>query len=232
MPGTTLSKRYSNANRARSSSTKVGRKKYNKRASTKLVRVVGWAFPPQFECDMMYSDVILMSLTSGAFTTYGYRCNGIFDPNGTGTGGSCLYYDKLNSIYGQSTVISSNIEVQVASPSAVTNAVTFGIYTDDDGSWSTTLQSALNRPHVTSQQWNTVAGIPKPFKFGWSAATAFGNPTPWTDDQLTAQPSALCAEQMNYVLFAEEAAAITMGLYCRVKINYRVRWFELLTTAV
>lgn len=232
MPGTTYPRRPFTSNRRANSSVTKYKKKYNKRSDTKLIRSVGWAFPPQYECDMQYGAVITLNLSSGAYTFYGMRCNGIFDPDGSTTGGSCLYYDKLNTIYGQNTVISSHLQIQPASPSSVANAITLGVYTDDDGSWATTMQSALNRPKVRTRTFNTLSGIVEPIDFYWSAKTAFGNDQPWTDDQLTAQPSALPAEQMNFIIFAEEATGLSCTLFIRVKIIYRVRWFELMTTAV
>lgn len=95
---------------------------------------IGQGFPKQLTTMLKYSDTFNMTSTSGATATYYLSCNGIFDPNITGTGHQPLYYDQLMAIYDQWVVIGSKITYRIV-PYTVQNVPwRFATFINDDSS--------------------------------------------------------------------------------------------------
>lgn len=123
---------------------------------------------------MRYNSVVARAITAGAFTNYLFSCNGLFDPDLTGTGTSVLYFAQLAAIYDHYTVISSSITVEPTANNTNTNTV-IALYQDDDTSVPLNLQTALARPGATSCTNNfAISKAPKLYS-KWSAASTFGN---------------------------------------------------------
>lgn len=196
-----------------------------------LVKSVGWAFPPQYHCDMFYSEVITMSIASGAFQQYGFRVNGLYDPNGSGTGSFPLYFSTLSAVYNKYAVVSSTFDIQITTPASSATPTTpiVAVYVDDDGSWAPSMQSVLNRPKVKSMIVNTAAGNPAHLQAYFSSALTFGNATPWTDDTLCGTASANPANLSNYIINVEDPGGQTYAMYIKVHMKFRVAWFDLKT---
>lgn len=207
--------------------------KFKSKAPTKtyVVKSLSYPFPKIYECSMRYNSVVARAITAGAFTNYLFSCNGLFDPDLTGTGTSVLYFAQLAAIYDHYTVISSSITVEPTANNTNTNTV-IALYQDDDTSVPLNLQTALARPGATSCTNNfAISKAPKLYS-KWSAASTFGNTQPWTDPELQGTLTANPAEQTCFVVSAEDQATATFALLYNVTITYWVRWDELKTISL
>lgn len=213
--------------RSRATTSKVVKRR--KPRDTKIVRCIGYAFPPMLECDMFYSEVVNLSLLSGALATYKWRCNSVFDPNQTAVGNVPLYFPVLSSIYNHYTVISSTIELQMTTPGQIQTAVTAVLYQDDDAVPASNMYNALARPKRKAVTFNTFGSANEKLFTGWSAATTFGNAQPWTDPELQATATTNPAEESFYILQVEEAGSQSFALTTMVTMRFRVMWDELKT---
>jgi len=196
-----------------------------------VVKSLSYPFPKIYECTMRYDSVVARAITAGAYQNYLFCCNGLFDPDLTGTGTSVLYFAQLAAIYDHYTVISSTITVEPTAGNTNTNTV-IALYQDDDTSVPTTLQTALQRPGSTSVTNNfAISKCPKLYS-SWSAASTFGNTQPWTDPDLQGTLTANPTEQTVFVISAEDQVPATFALLYNVKITYYVRWEELKTISI
>ncbi len=64
-----------------------------------------------FDTELAYADYFSINPTTGAPATYVFSCNGLYDPNITGTGHQPHGFDQLMQNYKNYQVLSSSIEV-------------------------------------------------------------------------------------------------------------------------
>jgi len=182
---------------------------------------------------LVYAEQVGLTLTTGGPAFYVFSCNGLFDPNVTGTGSQPLYFDQLMAIYDHYTVVSSTIEARLIGAPATANQLTFGVYIDDDTSIvSTSIASLMQRPGAHWTQANTTANTLPPVRSAWSAIKTFGNPMPWTDSELQGTVSANPAEQSYFVVGASDYTLQTATYGLTVLLTFDVVWDELKTIAL
>lgn len=68
-------------------------------------------FPPKFKGMLRYAESFGLATTSGAVNSYVYSCNGLFDPNITGTGHQPAGFDQMMLSYEHYCVLRSRIFV-------------------------------------------------------------------------------------------------------------------------
>lgn len=101
--------------------------KWNDRVS------LGKGFPKTVECTHLYHDnVPLLQSNTGAVGRYVFSCNGMYDPDYTGTGHQPYYFDQLSAIYNHYTVIGSKIKVSVVGAASTTAAFRVSLTQGDD----------------------------------------------------------------------------------------------------
>ncbi len=67
--------------------------------------------PRTYTCKLRYTEQIQLDIASSQdAATYLFRCNGVRDPNYTGTGHQPKGYDQLSAMFTQSAVIGSRIK--------------------------------------------------------------------------------------------------------------------------
>jgi hypothetical protein len=66
-------------------------------------------FPPKFKALLRYADSFLLVSTSGAVASYVFSCNGLYDPNITGTGHQPAGFDQMMLSYEHYTVTRARI---------------------------------------------------------------------------------------------------------------------------
>lgn len=207
-------------------------KKKRQAPITKIMRCVGFVFPPLYDVDMAYSAQVPLSITTGAFNYYMFRANALYDPDYTGTGGQPLGFSQLSTIYDHYTVCSSSLEFTLSSSIApnLTGCFNIAAYVDDDASVSTTMQQALQRPRVKALQMVTqTQGVTPVTKLYWSAATTYGNAKPWTDPEMQGTATSNPTEQSIYVIAIEDTNLNSSTVGIMVKMKFRVMWDELKT---
>lgn len=189
------------------------------------VKVYGTGFPSQLIVKHRYVEPnITLTSTTGGYVSYVVSCNGMFDPNITGTGKQPSYFDTMSSIYNHYNVISSKVTFRgVADASQVLEAAA---YIEDGASPVSTFTNLLEQPSCTKSQF--IMGFTNVGKFslGWNAKKAFG-PDADSNTQLQGSSSANPTEQQYYVIGINGVALTTANLRWTVDVEYTAVWREL-----
>lgn len=196
-----------------------------------IVRSPAYPYPKVYETQMRYDSVFYLSLVSGTYTTYKLSCNGMYDPDITGVGTQPLYFSSLSGVYDHYTVLSSYISVEPSSLNVDTSTV-IALFKDDDTTVPLSITGAIGRPGCVSSFTNLQIAKPPVMYQKWSAASEFGNMTPWTDPEMQGTSTSNPSEQTYYIIAAEDFQAKSFSLYCKICIRYTVRWDELKTVVV
>lgn len=211
--------------------TIVKKPRSQKKQSFSIPRWVGKStvgFPKELRMKHRYVQNGAFSSLNGAVHFNTYSCNGMYDPDITGTGHQPMFFDQLTAIYNHYTVLSSKITIQASPRTSNTLPVAVGVYLNDD---SSVPYSELNSLcENSSTVWTFVAPgqpatrITKSFR----ASEHFG-PGVISDPNLQGTASANPTEQMCYTVFvvAPTGTASTERLDCIVTIEYTAVWQEL-----
>lgn len=212
----------SNAKRAKSTTTTKTTRKMT------LYRPVrskfgSQAFPKQLNNTMRYVDWLAIPLSAG----YGYwqmSCNGLYDPNVTGTGSQPAYFDQMKAIYNHYTVLRSKAKFTCISP--VNTTTNFTLYIDDDTSLNTTAYKAAMLETAKTTIANTTVSGPVVLYNSWDAVQYFG-PSPQANDNLQGGSGNNPSEQSYYTLVIGDAASTTgSNVSVLVEIDFYVAWDE------
>jgi len=176
-----------------------------------------------------YSESVAPTSTTGVPFTYQFSCNGMFDPNITGTGHQPYEFDQLNGIYNHYTVLKSKITVWIGTEHAnqAQQSLT-GVYIEDD----TTVTPAATYGALCEQstgKWKpyVVTNQPNKFVIFWDAKKAFGGDILDNDD-LQGTGAANPVEQQFFTIWAGDATGSTTTSYeVHVDIEYTAMWEEL-----
>jgi len=194
------------------------------------VNIGNQAFPPQLFNTVRYVESVPISCDTGGNGYYNFSCNGLFDPNNTGTGHQPLYFDQLISIYDHYTVLSSTITIQ---PTTINVNVPFIVatYVDDDTSGAIGVSSVLERPGVKWQQVMPLAGQSSKLKCTWNAKKIFG-PGTQADPSMQGNVSGNPTEASYFLIYVGgniDASLSTIRVL--VTIEYKCVWDEFTTIA-
>lgn len=186
------------------------------------------AFPKQLNNTMRYVDWLAIPIVSGL----GYwqlSCNGLYDPNITGTGSQPAYFDQLKAIYNHYTVLRSKVKITLISPVNTNTNVT--LYIDDDTSINLTPYKAAMYETAKTALCNTTVSGPVVLFNSWDATKFFG-PNPQANDQLHGSSTSNPAEQSYYtIVVGDSAGTSSQSISCLVEIDYYVVWDELTSIA-
>lgn len=99
-------------------------------------KTLGSGFPEKVCVTLKYNDLINFSPAAGAYATYQFRANSIYDPNYTGVGRQPRFRDQLMDLYNHYVVIGSKIRVTWSprwddDTTGNTNVLA-GVYLNDD----------------------------------------------------------------------------------------------------
>lgn len=179
------------------------------------------AIPPQLTNEVTYGCVLNLTPVSGQ-KQYVFSANGCYDPDVSGTGSQPLYFDQLAAIYAHYKVTSSRIEIHVMDVVGYNSLVT--LYVDDDTSYASFGEDAMQRPGAV---WSTYSGgvdLPKPLVKTWNAKKTFGTSD---DSTLAGTAGAQPSEQSFFVFNYQDATAgRTAPFAIVVQIKYQVLWYE------
>lgn len=186
---------------------------------------VGGPFPVQKSCQMVYTEVVSVSLTAGTgLGKYTFVCNGLFDPNLTGTGTQPLYFDQLANIYNHYTVTSSFIEVQPMGTTSSKDMV-MAMYIDDDATTDSDPVLLAQRPGAKFISYNPGVQIPPTVTLPWSAYKTFG-PNVLNNELYRGSLSANPSEMSYYCCVFKDYGLASGSFPMRVKITFNVTWTE------
>lgn len=198
-------------------------------------RIPRWAgknqtgFPKQLTIKHRYVDRTTIACTAGAFANYKFRCNGMFDPNHSGTGHQPMYFDQLAALYNHYTVTKSKIKVSFGNLDLTGATVGVGIYIDDDtSSIPTTFESSMEQSSATFTTVGGATSEPRSITKYWNAVQAFG-PNPMANDNLQGNGTTDPTEQQIFVLCCQpiQTASSTVNIGVLVEIEYTATWDEL-----
>lgn len=187
-----------------------------------------WGFPNRLFIKHKYAELFTLTSTTGSLATYQFSCNGMFDPNITGTGHQPMYFDELGAIYDHYTVVKSVAKFTITYGSTVNSgAITLTI--DDDVAISSNANFAAEQGTAIQKFIGAQDGSPTVLTKTWTAKQ-FG-PQALDNDNLQGTTSANPVEQSYYTLYFTALNLQTAVVNVGVEIIYHAVWDELRTNA-
>jgi len=212
-----------------SKATKSAYRRNKRRGVTRFKGNVklGKGFPKKMTVTHKYAEQVTVTATTGLFTTYQFSCNGMYDPNSSGTGHQPYYFDQLSALYDHYHVIGSKIKVTVIPNANNEDAFKWGVFINDDtsttaGDITAVQENSSGTVRVTPANANNVQRMTK----RWSAKKAFGGSI-MGNDSLKGTPSTNPSEQQYYTVAIQPMSAATVVTYLDVEIEYIAVWNEI-----
>jgi len=187
-----------------------------------------WGFPRRLYIAHKYFETINITCTTGALTGIQISCNGMFDPNITGTGHQPMFFDNCGAIYDHYTVVKSKAKFTVCPNSTVTYPCRVALYADDDTSGPATFNAAVENANGLFKVFNPNPSDPVILFKEWSARSTFGG-DPLSNDNLQGTTSANPTEQTVYTLQCDVPSLVTTVFSISVEVIYYAIWDELKT---
>lgn len=175
-----------------------------------------------------YVELFTLSTAAGAFGTYQFKCNGMFDPNTTGTGHQPMGYDQMTPLYKHWYVIGSRIYCRVVHRTSGEDVIRVALYKDED---TTITPSTMDM--VAEQTPSSVRLIPPNsnnthiLKSNWSLRRTFGGGAIIGNERYRGTAGADPPEQTLYTLAIEGPTVSNTDCSVEVSIDYIAVWNEL-----
>lgn len=216
--------------RPKSNVPSAKRGKFAPRSTVKLYRVPALVkmgrqgFPLRLQATLRYAQNVTLTIpAAGTTISQVFRCNGMYDPDFTGTGHQPFYFDQYMAIYDHFNVMRSTITCMASATSA--SAVHVGLMIDDD---TTTIASPITGYERGGQlvTCNPFSDNIQTLRTVWNRDKAFGKVEP-NMSQFRGDASADPTENQCFVyqLFQPDLAG--GSYYCSFKIEYEVEFTEL-----
>jgi len=188
---------------------------------------LGLGFPKMLKMTHKYCEQIQLTSTSGVIQNYFFKCNGMFDPNQTGTGHQPYLFDQVGSLYNHYCVIGSKAKVTFANIGTADSAFLCGVYINDDNSNSYSSIPFANEVQTGKmRQLTAVNQTPVSITQKWSAKKYFGK-NPIDDPELQGTPGSDPTE-LSYFDIMLQANTVSNTITCAVtvEIDYIAVWKE------
>lgn len=188
---------------------------------------LGTAFPKQMKIMHRYAESVNVTSTTGILQNYNFTCNGMFDPDITGSGHQPLYFDQMTAIYDHYTVIASKIYVECVPSATSEDAFRIAILINDDTTttptdMSTIIEQAQSTYRTVPANANNVYSLNK----SWSAKKTFGGSV-LGNDNLQGTAASNPTEQSYFTLSVQGSGANTVVANFNITIEYIAIWEEL-----
>lgn len=228
-------KRMKYTKRSATAKKRYAKKRYTSRKKTywrsnKIGSTVG--YPRTLKFKHKYVDTVRLNFSGlGAVAQYRVRCNGLFDPDQTGTGHQPAYFDNLSSIYNYYSVIGSKIKWTIV-PNGIVAQPPYRVITFINDDTTAPVQNVMEE--TNRSQTRLCQGGINPDKITlyqkWSAKKQFGT-------GLLANPdfqgtSAADPTQQNH--FEISIANLNNGIvsdgidvWVRFEVEYIAVWYDL-----
>lgn len=206
-----------------------GFRKFNKKLSVRNRNKVtmGLGFPKMAKMTHKYVESFALTSSAGVITPYRMSCNGMYDPNQSGTGHQPYYFDQMSALYNHYCVVGSKVTVTCVNISASDPAYQIGIYVNDD-----TSASIPNINAIAEQSTGYFKTVPAGnnntlyLKSKWSARKYF-NRNPLANTELQGTSSTNPTEQSYYNIVLQANAASTVTCTFTVTIEFIAIWKEI-----
>lgn len=188
----------------------------------------GLGFPKQMIMKHRYSELIPLTSTGGSPSQYLFSCNGMFDPNITGTGHQPYYFDQMAALYNHYLVIGSKCKFQLSPQVNSHGPIAVTVYVNDDtsrGNNNPALQAEYQSARFLMSGETVTNSIKRTLK--WSAKKTFGGSV-MANTELQGTSGANPTEQ-SYFNIDFVAADLTSTVSCVlwVEIEYIAIWKEI-----
>lgn len=194
-----------------------------RRAIGKIRRFLPLAgFPEKKFVKLRYVETI--TLTPGTSTPYVFACNGLFDPNITGTGHQPYGFSQWRIIYNHYKVLSSVMKLRATNGGAAQTGTIYGIKVDDNASTTLTINSLMEQK---DSKYRVIVGqnAPSVLTKKWSLRRSMDPSLDSVQAEVTANPSDM--EFFNIYCGQAEPNATGGTLALQVQIDYYVQFSEL-----
>lgn len=192
---------------------------------------LGLGFPKRLQITHKYVALDrTITSTLGVFGFYRFSCNGLFDPDITGTGHQPMYFDTVGSVYDHYTVIGSKLTVRVVPAVAGQGPGALGVFINDD-----TTSNIISLGNAMEQSSGTRAllmpigqSVPLVLTKTWSAKQTFGGSI-LGNDNLQGTIATNPSEQSYYDIVYQDlnGVAATSTVNIVVELEYITIWDEL-----
>jgi hypothetical protein len=200
-------------------------KQYKKAFKRKIPRKLRAPLPMSLTNKHIYSDQFTLTSTAGTTSGYVFSCNGLYDPNITGTGHQPRGFDEISALYDHYIVSHAKITLWYSTTNAGSDQLlSIGIRD------STSTPTALNNVMELTNTRTALASYYSPrFKLTHSVNPKkfLGYKTSAVDDVLKGSASANPDEQCFFHINGtpiDLASSTTMKI--QVLLEYTVRWIE------
>jgi len=193
---------------------------YSRRSSVFTPRTS--PIPPQYMATLRYAETVTLTLSSGAFNSYVFVCNGLYDPNLTGTGHQPLLFDQIMALYTHYHVKKSRCYISACLPNAIDCGITQALVVEDNSSLATSSVGGMTEmqgqrggmPCVNTQ----AASLPKMYA-SWNAKEVFGGDL-LANNALRGNVGANPSEASYFIYGAQDNNGSTLTLVLAVVIEY------------
>lgn len=222
---------------ARDSSSVAKRTKYSSKkkkqyqAYPTVVKIGKQPIPKQLFNRLKYAESVNVTLNVSGLGSYIFSCNGMYDPNITGTGHQPMYFDQFSALYDHYTVLKSKMKCTVVGhPNA---ALLFGLGQDDDTTIAAPNSYTMwERPGFQVKSVNAAVEPSDTFLWSsWDAKKVYGG-DPQSDPELQGTATSNPTEQTYYIAYFD--GGVTLGsqtVTILAEIWYEVVWDEFVSMA-
>jgi len=187
-----------------------------------------FGFPNTIVTKLRYCTFLDLTAAAGVVAQNIFNANSIFDPDNTGVGHQPLYRDNFANIYDQYVVLGSRIKVTFVS-SSTTLGHYIGITGDDDNTTSSNLETLMEQNNSVHSMIGASSAPPGYLTATFSPLSKFGVAAKDDGSSATAM-GANPTELWCWKVWALPSdAATTSHCYCKVEIDYTVKFTELST---
>lgn len=192
---------------------------------------LGLGFPKSLNLVHRYCENVTFNTGAGTgIGFYTFSCNGLYDPNITGSGHQPLYFDQMSALYDHYVVVGSRIRLRVV-PDSTSSAkgIRLGCFINDNtGVPTTTVFDTLQEQSLAK----TICSAPnnnRPLELThtWSAKKYFSGSI-LANTELQGTPSSNPTEQSYYQIFMVATDGVSaLNTFLEVQIEYITVWKEL-----
>lgn len=187
------------------------------------IRLGKQPIPKQLYNRLKYAETVNVPIGVTGLGSYLFSCNGMYDPNITGTGHQPMYFDQFTAMYDHYTVLKSTMKATVVANTE--GACIFSLGQDDD----TTISAAFSytiweRPGYQTKVVNAPVEPSNTSLWSkWDAKKVFGC-DPQSDPSMQGSSTANPTEQTYYVIYFDTLPSTTVTVL--VEIWFDVVWDE------
>jgi len=185
-------------------------------------------FPKKMTVTHRYVENLTISAVAGAGQqNYLFKCNGMYDPNETGTGHQPIYFDQLTTLYDHYCVIGSKITVRFTQAGLNNPATHLMLRVDDDTNVPTNTQETMEQNGAKFKLLPAGSPYTVTLTNKWSAKKYFGGAV-LANNELQGSATSDPTEKSYFQIAVRPMdGASAIDVHMQVTIEYIAVWKEL-----